>query len=316
MTPRISVIIPTLDRPDELRRCLESLARQSLRPHEYEVIVVDDGGSRPLDDVVASFRQRLEIVLYRQQRSGPGAARNAGAQYARGRWLAFTDDDCRADRDWLKASIGWLERHDNAIVGGRIRNALVGNVYSATSQLLVSYLYEYFNADPLNAAFFTSNNIAVSAERFRRCGGFAFRYPVINAEDRELCSRWRSLGGRLVYAPDAVVHHSHQMTFSRFVRQHFHYGRGAYAYHRVRAARRSGRFRVEPLAFYQRLAAMPFRTEIANPVQVFALLCVAQAANAAGFLWEAVRRQRRGYDSDLVALEWRVPASDYRKTGS
>jgi len=93
-------------------------------------------------------------------------------------------------------------------------------------------------------------------------------------------------------------------------------GRGAYAYHRVRAARRSGRFRVEPLAFYQRLAAMPFRTEIANPVQVFALLCVAQAANAAGFLWEVVRRQRRGYDSDLVALEWRAPASDYRRTGS
>jgi GT2 family glycosyltransferase len=316
VTPRISVIIPTLDRPEQLRRCLESLAHQSLRPHEYEVIVVDDGGSRPLNDVVASFRSRLQIVLYRQPRSGPGAARNTGAQYARGCWLAFTDDDCRADRNWLKELIACLERHDNAIVGGRIRNALVRNVYAATSQLLVSYLYEYFNADPLDAAFFTSNNIAVSADRFRRSGGFAFRYPVINAEDRELCSRWRSLGERLVYTPDAVVHHSHQMTFRRFFRQHFHYGRGAYAYHRVRAERRSGRFRVEPLTFYRRLAAMPFRTEIANPMTVSGLLCVAQAANAAGFFWEAARRQRRGYDTDLVALEWRVPASDYRKTGS
>lgn len=314
MTPRISVIIPTLDRPEELRRCLESLAHQSLQRHEYEIIVVDDGGSRPLDDVVASFRQRLQIVLHRQQRSGPGAARNTGAQYARARWLAFTDDDCQADRHWLKALIGCLARHHNSIVGGRILNALVGNVYAATSQLLVSYLYDYFNGDPLNAAFFTSNNMAVSADRFRRHGGFAFRYPVINAEDRELCSRWRSLGEPLVYAPDALVHHSHQMTLGRFFRQHFHYGRGAFAYHRVRAVRRSGRFRVEPLAFYQRLAAMPFRTDIANPVQVAGLLCVAQAANAVGFFWEAA--QRRVYDSDLVSLEWRVPAGEYRKTGS
>src|SRR4029450_2174872 len=93
VTPRISVIIPTLDRPEELRRCLESLAHQSLRRHEYEIIVVDDGGLRPLDDVVVSFRERLQIVLYRQQRSGPGAARNTGAQHASARWLAFTDDD-------------------------------------------------------------------------------------------------------------------------------------------------------------------------------------------------------------------------------
>jgi hypothetical protein len=106
------------------------------------------------------------------------------------------------------------------------------------------------------------------------------------------------------------------MTFGGFFRQHFHYGRGAFAYHRIRAARRSGRFRVEPLAFYQRLAAMPFRTDIANPVRVAGLLGLAQAANAVGFFWEAARRQRRAYDGNLVALEWRVPAGEYRKTGS
>ena len=55
------------------------------------------------------------------------------------------------------------------------------------------------------------------------------------------------------------------MTFRGFIRQHFHYGRGAFAYHRVRAARRLGRFRVEPLAFYSRLAAMPFATEPPTP---------------------------------------------------
>jgi GT2 family glycosyltransferase len=97
--------------------------------------------------------------------------------------------------------------------------------------------------------------MAVSADLFRDAGGFAFRYPILNAEDRELCDRWRSLGGPLVYAADAVVRHSHQMTLWGFVRQHFHYGRGAFAYHRVRAARRVARFRVEPLAFYGQLAA-------------------------------------------------------------
>ena len=67
---------------------------------------------------------------------------------------------------------------------------------------------------------------------------------------------------------------------------------------------------MEPLAFYRRLAAMPFATETANPVLVFALLAVAQAANALGFFWEAARRQRRAYDSDLAALAWHGPSGE------
>lgn len=311
MIPQVSVVIPTHDRPEDLRACLESLTHQTLRRDEFEVVVVDDGGSRPLDDVVSSFRSRLRIVLHRQERSGPGAARNTGARYAAARWLAFTDDDCQTDANWLRALIACLENHRGVIVGGRIVNALVGNRYSATSQLLVSHLFDYFNTDPQHAAFFTSNNMAVAADAFRDAGGFAFRYPIISAEDREICGRWRSLGGALVYASDAVVRHSHQLTFSKFIRQHFQYGRGAFAYHRVRAARRLGRFRVEPLAFYKRLAAMPFATETDSPIVVSALLALAQAANAGGFIWEATRQQRV-YDSDLTTLEWATDAPTHR----
>ena len=67
----------------------------------FEVIVVDDGSEPPMDSVVSFFRDRLELVLLSQANSGPAAARNTGAAQAKGKFLAFTDDDCTPAPDWL-----------------------------------------------------------------------------------------------------------------------------------------------------------------------------------------------------------------------
>ncbi len=97
---RISVIIPTFNRPSALKHCLRSLAVSDY-PHDwFEIIVVNDGSDPP---AAVSVPGRLTVRLLHQANAGPSAARNAGAAVASGDLLAFTDDDCEIDPGWLPA---------------------------------------------------------------------------------------------------------------------------------------------------------------------------------------------------------------------
>ena len=289
--PIFSVVITTYNRPEELAGCLESLAAQDCGRDAFEAIVVDDGGERPLDEVVDGFRGRLAVSLIRQTHGGAAKGRNTGAARARGRYLAFTDDDCRPDAGWLSALDRRLARDPGVLAGGRTVNALGANLCSAASQLIVDVVYEHYNPDPENARFFASNNMAMSAEEFRRLRGFDEGFDLHACEDRDLCDRWRHAGRRMVYAPDAVVRHGHQLSFTAFCRQHFAYGRGAVRFHRLRAERGSGRLARE-VGFHFRVdrwLLRPFRESPATrALPLAALLVVWQGANTAGYLYERV----------------------------
>jgi GT2 family glycosyltransferase len=282
-----SLIIPTHNRPERLAACLRSLAELEYSRDHVEVITVDDGGTTLLDAVIAPFRQQLNVTLVRQVHAGPAVARNTGATYARGRFLAFTDDDCAPAPNWLHALASRFTRTPDHAITGQTLNALPDNLYATASQLLVSYLYAYFNADPDQARFWTSNNLALPADRFQAIGGFDPTFPVAGGEDREFCDRWLYHGYRVIYAPEVVVHHAHALTPRTFWQQHFRYGRGAFRFHQMRAQRSQGRIRREPLPFYLQLVRYPFSHEPSwRAVRCAALLVMAQVANAGGFFWE------------------------------
>src|SRR5204863_3960920 len=95
VTPRSTIVVPTHERPAALAACLESLVALDYPREDFEVVVVDDGGRTPLEPLLDPVRNRLDVRLVRQERAGPAAARNAGAEHAQGDLLLFTDDDCR-----------------------------------------------------------------------------------------------------------------------------------------------------------------------------------------------------------------------------
>jgi GT2 family glycosyltransferase len=276
-----SIIVPTFNRPDRLRSCLNALAELDYPRSSFEVVVVDDGSRVRLDGMVAEYERWLSVQLLRQENQGPAAARNAGLAVARGNYVVFTDDDCRPVRGWLRAFQSAFSRTPGAGIGGRVINGITENAFSATSQILIDYLYKYFNSRYGQPTFFISNNVAFPAEALRRIGGFDSRFPFAGAEDRELCDRWLSNGYTLVYQPEAIVYHLSKLSFHAFCRQHFTYGRGAYLFHR---ARHAGRVKVEPFTFYRDLVLHPFQNGNGKRALIAsALLVLSQVANAAGF---------------------------------
>lgn len=290
-SPIFSIIVPTYQRLDRLPVCLEALARLDYPRDRFEVLVVDDGSQILPEMVVAPFRDRLDISLLTQSHGGPAKARNTGAAHAKGNFLAFTDDDCAPTPDWLRILALRFAATPDSAVGGQTLNALPDNPYSTASQLLVDYLYSYYNVDANRSCFFASNNLAFPTERFRIVGGFDTTFPLAAGEDRELCDRWLYSGNRMVYAPEVLVYHTHALTLRSFWRQHFNYGRGAFCFRQARARRGQGRVKLEPFSFYRHLLGVPFsRTQAQQALVLATLLVVSQGANALGVLWERMSR--------------------------
>ncbi|WP_158841715.1 glycosyltransferase [Saccharothrix deserti] len=105
MPPRISVVIPTYNRAELLRRTLDSLTDQTLPPDDYEVVVADDGSHDHTTTVVQAFQNRLHLHYHHQPDQGRRVAhaRNAGARLATAPILAFLDSGTLAGPDFTRA---------------------------------------------------------------------------------------------------------------------------------------------------------------------------------------------------------------------
>jgi GT2 family glycosyltransferase len=291
--PFFSVIVPTYERSRQLFVCLRALACQNYPRDRFEVLVVDDGSTISPRAIVRPFRDQLNIRLLTQLHTGPAAARNHGATYARGTFLAFTDDDCAPGPNWLQALAASFVFFPDCALGGRTVNGAADNPYATTSQLVIDYLYACYNTAE-RATFLTSNNLAFPAERFRAIGGFDAAWKRAAGEDRELCDRWITHGYRMVYIPDAVVEHIPCLTWRAFCRQHFNYGRGAFYFRRVRARCQRGSGTLEPASFYLGILRYPFsQARAGKALRLSALALGAQAVHAAGFFWEGAKSSRR-----------------------
>lgn len=163
-----SIVVPAHNRPRRLSQCLQALATLAYPVARYEVIVVDDGSEESLEPVVVAFLDRLNITFLSQPNSGPAGARNAGAAEARGRYVAFTDDDCRPDSGWLGALAKRLAANPGCAAGGRTVNGLAGNLFSTASQVLIEYLYRHWNRDPDDALFYGLQQPGFSASALCR----------------------------------------------------------------------------------------------------------------------------------------------------
>ncbi len=288
--PEISVVIPAFERISALEGCLHALAAQTLPPSKFEVIVCDDGSRLPVRDALAStlgaLADRLHARVIRQDNGGPAAARNRGAGAAIGRYLAFTDDDCRPEPDWLERLLRHFAIRPDALVGGGLRTTAGSDRYAQATQAIMDFVYaEQELRNGLRV--FSTSNLAMPASGFKGLGGFSSTFKRAAGEDYDLCARWYGGGGEIAYAPDAVVAHDHALTLGAYWLQHFTYGRGLLQVRqRVRRTGVSMRSGSLPGSFHLRLIASPIVSAGPRGAACAVLVGLAQAATAAGVLAE------------------------------
>ncbi len=279
--PRVSVVVPTRDRPDRLAACLAALERQTAPG--LEVVVVDDG-SRDAAAVAAAVAAAPRARLVRGGGRGPAAARNAGVRAARAPVVCFTDDDCEPVPGWAAALAARLAAGGDA-AAGPTRNGRPASALAAAAQAVATHLAEATTDPEGRMRFAPTSNLACRAEV---CAAVPFdeSYPLAAGEDRDWCARLLASGATLVFEPAALVRHHQDLTPVGFWRQQVRYGRGAF---RFRAGHGT-LLRPEAPRFYAGL----LRRGFAEGVRAGVLVCAAQVATAVGMLLEATGARRRG----------------------
>jgi cellulose synthase/poly-beta-1,6-N-acetylglucosamine synthase-like glycosyltransferase len=273
--PTVSVVVPTRDRPDQLRRCLAAVADQT-RPAD-EVVVVDDASRDPaaVRAVVAAVP---EARLVPGEGRGPAAARNRGVAEAAGVVVCFTDDDCRPEAGWLAVMVDRFTREGRATaaVAGPTVTADASNVFAVASQVVTNHL-SASSADPVAGTreFAPTSNLAAWRE-ILLAAPFDERFPLAGGEDRDWCANVIRRGDRIRFEPAAVVRHHQDLTFAGFWRQQQRYGRGAARYHGGQGTR------LGPAGFYAGLLRAGFR----EGIRPGGLVVLAQLATTSGYVAE------------------------------
>jgi GT2 family glycosyltransferase len=197
---RVTVVIPTYRRPELLQRCLVALNAQEFNPEEYEIIVADDAASEVTKHQVSAFAalSRPEVIdVPVTGAHGPAAARNAGWRRARGRVVAFTDDDCVPEPHWLSAGVAAFDRDPELV-------AAPGSVVVPLPKKPTDY--ERDTAGLEGAEFVTANCFCLR-EALAAVGGFDERFSAAWREDSDLHFAFLERGQKVARVPEAFVVH-------------------------------------------------------------------------------------------------------------
>ena len=113
---RFSVIIPVYNRPQELDELLTCLTNQAY--NNFEVLVIEDGSSIKANDVVAKYKDHLDIHYFEKENGGQGFARNYAFERAKGDFFIILDSDALIESDYLDAVFSGIEKGQLDIFGG------------------------------------------------------------------------------------------------------------------------------------------------------------------------------------------------------
>jgi glycosyltransferase involved in cell wall biosynthesis len=173
-----SVVIPTYQRAALLSRCLNALLLQQFNKEQYEIIVVSDGPdaqTKKIFDNLTGYDQPEVRYMSLPQKKGPAAARNYGWLNARGRIIAFTDDDCLPDAYWLNQIVKHCNNEDSVAITGKV---IVPLSKRPTDHEL--------NTANLQTAEFITANCACTKNALVKAGGFDEQFSMAWREDSDL----------------------------------------------------------------------------------------------------------------------------------
>jgi cellulose synthase/poly-beta-1,6-N-acetylglucosamine synthase-like glycosyltransferase len=217
---KISIVIPAHNAGQTIQRCLDGLECQTVPRDFYEIIVVDDGSS---DNTYAQVMTYKNVRLFKQQYSGPSAARNLGIQHARGEIVLFTDADCVPVQDWIECMVAPFQEEEVVGVKGTYLTRQ-REVVSRFVQLEFEEKYERMAREKY-IDFIDTYSAGYRKSILVTNNGFDPSFPVASAEDQELSFRLARQGYKMVFVANAIVYHlEHPRDLRTYWRKKFNIG--------------------------------------------------------------------------------------------
>lgn len=218
MQSLVSVIVPVYNGDKYIKKCLDSLSRQTLPASQYEVIIVDNGSTD--NSVAMTGGYRVEII--KELKRGSYAARNTGIRKARGSIIAFIDVDCIAANDWLEQAVKFYDNNANAdIVAGKVK------FYSDQPLSVLGYFDKntFLNQEyAMKTGTAKTANMFVSSKAFGTIG--YFDDALKSGGDVNWTAEAVSKGATIHYEPKAIVYHPVRNSFNEIVQKVFRVGTG------------------------------------------------------------------------------------------
>ncbi len=230
----VSIIIPTKDQPQMLRRCLDGILHRTVYPH-VQIVLVDNGSKN--SDTLKYYRdlstdKRVRFVPY-DESFNYSVANNIGARHAEGEHLLFLNDDVEIiEQNWLVDMVRWSERNEIGAVGakllfsdGTIQHAGIvvglgghaGHVFRGARE---------GETGPFGSVEWYRNYLAVTGacmmvprSVFQEVGGFNEEYQLAFG-DVDLCLRIVERGYRVLYTPFARLLHHESVSRGRYIPTH------------------------------------------------------------------------------------------------
>lgn len=235
----ISVIIATKDRPKKLRSCLKSLLVSTNTP--LEIIVIDQSKSRLTQMVIESMHSKI-IKHHRVSFTSKSKSLNIGINLARGSLLAFTDDDCIVDKNWIRSIKNCYAKHkDISLCFGQTKafkpENNIGKICPSTFKKTPN-IFGVTSAPGehwINVGF--GNNMTIKSNVIKQLRFFneLLGPGTIGkaAEDAELILRALLLNHKIGYEPKSIIFHDKWLSIKDYERLNFFYHRGAIACYRA-----------------------------------------------------------------------------------
>lgn len=218
---KFSVIVPIYNRPDEIDELLDSLTHQTYT--NFEVIVVEDGSTIKCEDIVNSYRDRLEVRYFFKENTGQGFSRNYGFERAKGDYFIVFDSDCLIPECYFDAALKGIKEQGLDAYGGpdaahdsftAIQKAIS---YSMTSPISTGGIRG--NKNHVGTFHPRSFNMGISRAVFEKTKGYVLPKK---GEDIEFSIRIINEGFQTGLINEAFVYHKRRTSFNQFYKQlHF-----------------------------------------------------------------------------------------------
>lgn len=184
MSELVSVIIPTYNRADVITRCVNSVLNQTYK--NIEIIIIDDGSIDNTREVILQYNKNIQY--HYQHNSGVSKARNIGASYAKGKYLAFIDSDDEWNSMKIELQVDeFLCSKDIALVYCESQYISLDGVAKSTNADKLELNQTYTFLDVFKNPYFGMPNVVVLKKAFDRVNGFDTSLQT--AEDIDLFLR-------------------------------------------------------------------------------------------------------------------------------